>query len=313
MKILALRTFSLSCDPILQPIARLGHELTEIVYFDPGAIPAPHSSLPARVDSVNPDLVVMLGQADDRNGNCPPASVLAAISRRRPFVHICCDGSERVWWPQLDEYAVAAPEMVHVNIDGVRAGFFREDRPKRNGHGPVAWTILCPMDQETWTKPVENAPWELRPVMLGFCGGWGEKHPRGPDITRLMHQGDRILYAALRPFHRYEDFQNFMCRFRAGYNHALTGTADHMHVKARVIETAFAGAVLVEPKGSPTSEWFDPATDYLTYSSDADLARIFAEVTARQHHERAQSMRAKAIDLYSAQRFWPTVIELAGA
>lgn len=313
MRILALRTFSLSCDPILRPIARLGHELIEITFFSPNTECPPFSSLPAIVDDAKPDMVVMLGQHDNKGGNVPSASILAAIARRRPFVHICCDGSERVWWPQLEEYAVAAPEMVHVNIDGVRAGFFKDDRPKRNGHGPVAWTILCPMDHEPWAKPVEAAPWELRPVMLGFCGGWGEKHPRGPDITRLMHQGDKILYAALRPFGKYEDFQSFMCRFRAGYNHALTGTADHMHVKARVIETAFAGAVLVEPEGSPTSEWFDPATDYLTYSSDADLARIFAEVTARQHQEKAQSMRAKAIDLYSAQRFWPTVIELAGA
>lgn len=310
MRIVALRTYSLSCNPILDPIVRLGHEVIEIVFFSPAAEYPPYSSLPAIIDDHRPDLVVMLGQHDDKRGNCPPAAALAAIARQRPFVHICCDGSERVWWQQLDEYALAAPEMVHVNIDGTRDGFFLEDRPKRNGMGPVTWTTLCPVDHEPWQTPVDLYPWGHRPCRIGFCGGWGEKHPRGPAIENLMKAG--YLVAALRPFNRYEDFRSFMVKFRAGYNHAHTGTADHMHVKARVMETAFAGAVLIEPEGSPTANWFEAGHDYLTYNSIHDVERIYIRLADGLGEEEAERMRRKAIDLYSAERFWPRLIELAG-
>lgn len=309
MRILALRTYSLSCDPILQPIARLGHDLVEVVFWSPNTECPSFSTLPAIVDDAKPDLVIMLGQHDNKVGNCPPASVLAAIARRRPFAHICCDGSERVWWPQLEEYALVAPEMVHVNIDGVAAGFFA---PQPGCVATRRWTTLCPMDHEPWEKVVAAQPWHLRSITLGFCGGWGEKHPRGPDIDRLVKGG--LLKAALRPFYHYDHFRSFMCSFRAGYNHALTGTADHMHVKARVVETAFAGALLVEPEGSPTADWFDVGIDYLPYSSVDDLKIIHGWATESDGWllEKADRMRRKAIDRYSAQRFWPKLFELVG-
>lgn len=297
MKIVALRTYSLSCDPIIEPLRRLGHDVPEFTFFQPG-VPFDHSALPGAIDAIGADLVFMLGQNDDGGGHVPPVEVLAAISEKRPLVHICCDGSEVVWWPQLDRYKAEVPRMYHVNIDGVATGFF-------DGFG---WTTLCPLDHATFGVP----SWNERPIAIGFCGGWGVKHPRGEDVERLLGKG--LIEATKRPFPTYQGFREFMGSCKAVYNHAHSGTADHMHVKARVLETAFAGAVLVEPAGSPTARYFDADEDYLVYKDDADVAtwRKIMERPDAGFWRMADRFREKAIDLYSAERFWPKVFAMVG-
>jgi hypothetical protein len=299
VKILALRTYSLSCNPILDPLTRLGHEVHEVSYhnynLDNSSV---HHAIPGMI--AEQDLVVMLGQHDDGKGQVPPVEILAEIAVRVPFIHICCDGSETVWWPQLDTYKAAAPKITHINIDGVDDGFFQF-----NG-----WTTLCPMDHIPWEKHLLS--WYSRVRGIAFCGGWGVHHPRGDDIDRLI--GKKLVCAVKRPFEDYDGFRNFMGSHRAIYNHATTGTADHMHVKARVLETAFAGAVLLEPVDSPAARYFDYGDDFLTYHSDDDLAS-WGRILAREDcglWRMADRFREKAIDLYSAERFWPKAFRLAG-
>jgi hypothetical protein len=298
MKIWSLRTHSLSCDPIIEPLRRLGHNVREVCYFQPG-VPFDASTLPGMIADQPPDAIVMLGQHDEHTGKVPPPGVLAELASRWPFIHICCDGSERVWWEQLYVYKAAAPSMVHVNIDGVADGFFAE-------HG---WTTLCPLDHETFIPYA--VPWDTRPISVGFCGGWGaedDAHPRAIDMHRLIKRG--LVAAVKRPFPDYGGFQQFMGTCKAVYNHAATGTADHMHVKARVLEAAFAGALVLEPAESPAREYF--GAGLLPYADDEDIALWKEKVESGCLGKLALEFREKAIGLYSAEQFWPKAFRIAG-
>ncbi len=301
MKILALRTYSLSCNPILDPLVRLGHEVHELTFQHEDCTPLNHAEILKL--AVENDLVVMLGQHDDGRGYVPSVEILAETASRVPFIHICCDGSEKVWWGQLERYKRAAPTMCHVNIDGVATGFFTD----------YGWTTLCPLDHSSF-EPY-SAPWDIRPIALGFCGGHAVEtgfHVRGDDVLRLIEK--KLVHVVNRPFLEYAEYQQFMGNCRAVYNHAATGTGDHMHVKARVLETAYAGAVLVEPEGSPTASYFVPDEDYLVYGSDFDLVtwKRVIEHKDSGFWRMADRFREKAIDLYSAERFWPKAFAMAG-
>jgi hypothetical protein len=297
MKIAVLRTYSLSCVPIYEPLRRFGHELREIVFFDPG-IPARHSDQENEIDGFGADMVVMLGQNDDGGGHVPDVHTLDRISRKRPFVHICCDGSEKIWWPQLQHYKENAPEILHVNIDGVPVGFFES-----NGI-----TTLCPIDDE----PFQPRPFLSRTQRLAFCGGWGILHPRGEIVEDLINRG--VLHAIKRPFADYDQYRQFMCDTRIAWNQAFTGTADHMHVKARVIEAALAGALVLDNVEAPTWNYFDPGADYLTYNDLDDIVVKAAWVDANPEVAAAMAirMRAKVRMHYAARPFWNKIFARIG-
>lgn len=301
MKIVALRTYSLSCDPIIDPLRAMGHEVIELTFHNPHAPKFPHETIPGIVGEA--DFAFSLGQNDDGGGHVPPVEVYAEASERRPLVHICCDGSEKVWWPQLETYRVGAPKMFHVNIDGVKDGFFNS----------TGWTTLCPLDPDPFLPHMVE--WTKRPISVGFCGGFDTRgkgyHPRSDRLIDLFEK--KLVHAVCRPFGPYDDFRGFMGTVKVGWNHAHSGDADHMQVKARVMETAFAGAVLMEPRESPTAQYFDFGLDYLSYETDEDIAAHKAWIEGGVDlSAMARRMRERACDLYSAQRFWPKVFKMVG-
>lgn len=300
MKVVVLRTYSLSCVPIFEPLRRLGHDVAEIVYC-PEKGPVSHAELPAIVDAAAPDWALMIGQHDDGRTFVPPTPILAEIAAKRPTVHLCCDGSERVWWPQLQRYREQVPFALHVNIDGVRDGFFAE-------HG---LTMLCPIDAFPFAA---REPLRARPVRVGFCGGWGDdgSHSRGTAVADLLRRGAPI-HAVKRPFAADADYREFLISCRCVWNHAATGTDDHMHVKARVVETALAGSLLLEQEGSPTQKWFVPGEDYLTWRDADDVAAIaeFVEHTPDAAERIASRLTAKVTAGHAAAPFWRLVLELA--
>ena len=300
MKIAVLRTYSLSCEPIFLPLRRLGHEVFDIVFHNPGGSPIYHHELPGQIDGFGADFVVMLGQNDDNRGNVPPVHILHEIMCKRHSVHICCDGSEEIWWAQLESYKENVPFSLHVNIDGVSNGFF-----KNNG-----MTTLCPIDDE----PFQPRPWLSRSIRLGFCGGWGDPgtHPRSDQVHELLRCG--VLHAIKRPYADYDQYRKFMCDMRIAWNQALTGTGDRMHVKARVVEAALGGALLLENVKAPTSNYFEPGEDYLLYENLDDVPRIAGWVDANPTEAATMAirMRAKVRMYHSARPFWNKVFAHIG-
>jgi hypothetical protein len=328
-----LRTFSTSCNPIYDPLRALGNDVRVIVYdlmnvhnrgdyenhyrrlTTAGYEVLPDARyferLPALVDSQAPDWVLMIGCCDAGGALMPNVDVLAEIGRRRPFVHLCCDGSEKDWWPQLQRYHDAGCFALQVNIDGVKVGPIGE-------HG---MTALCPISPAGYPDPPR--PWAERPVRLGFRGSYqlsdpppgGYLHPRTPAIRSLLGAGLLTISDRDHTDPSQAGYRDFLSQCRCVWNHAATGSGDRMHVKARVIETALAGALLIEPMGSPTEEWFKPGLDYLPYSADSDglvpsISHILKLVDAHSHiFEMANILRRKVLTHHSPAAFWGRVLE----
>jgi hypothetical protein len=296
MRVVVLRTWSASCDPIIQSIHALaGIKLEEIVY---NRKEVDLADLPAAIDWRKPDWVLMLGQCEVGGDILPSLDVLKEIGANRPFVHLCCDGSEEDWYPQLDRYITYGNFALNINIDGVAIG-------------PIAqggWTTLCPIDP----TPFQPLPWVDRVTRLGFCGGWGPGHPRMAAVEELIHRG--LINAVKRPFEDYAGYRDFLCSCKAVWNNALSGSAVRQHVKARVLETAYAGAVLFEDDASPARGYFDPGIDYVAYSCIADIESgldwMLSEPRAAQNM--AARMNRKAVEKYSAQPFWTEVLKRIG-
>jgi hypothetical protein len=321
MRITVLRTFSNSCDPIYEPLRGLGHEVRAIVY-DVANIRGPErelisnnltacgnevvddfGSLPGRVNGHNPDCVVMIGCCDAGGALMPDVGVLRAIGEHRPLILICCDGSETDWWPQLERYHDSGAFALQVNIDGVKVGPI----------GEWGLTTLCPVSDEFFV----DVPWDQKDISLGFCGSFqmedpvgGIAHPRGPRIRELVQAGlldVRTRDGAASP----KGYREYLSRCRCVWNHAATGSGDRMHVKARVLEVALAGAVLFESAGAPTSKWFDPGFDYFEYESALQLRDKLQWIDGHQEEaqEVAMSLQRKVREQHSPAAFWKKVFQ----
>ncbi len=292
MRVVILRTWSTSCDPICQSLQPIGVETVEIVY---NLQDIDLTVLPTIIACHNPDWVLMIGQCESGGDILPSLDTLKEIGARYPFVHLCCDGSEEDWYPQLDRYITQGNFALNVNIDGVALG-------------PIAqggWTTLCPIDP----TPFQPLPWLDRSIQLGFCGGWGPGHPRMAAVEDLIHRG--LVNAVKRPFDDYKGYRDFLCYCKAVWNNALTGSAVRRHVKARVVETAYAGAVLVEEEESPTRNWFLPGEDYVAYTNTVDIENALDWMTSEPRAAQAMAarMNKKAVELYSAKPFWAEVLK----
>jgi hypothetical protein len=336
MRVTVLRTFSTSCPPIYEPLRGLGHEVKPIVYdlmnvhnagdyeqhrrqFSAEGIEVlpDHryfERLPALVDSQGPDWVLMIGCCDAGGALMPNVDVLREIGRRHPFVHLCCDGSEADWWPQLRRYQDAGCFALQVNIDGVRDGPI----------GEFGMTGLCPIDPAGFPDPPR--PWAERPVRLGFRGSYqlgdpppgGYLHPRTPAIRSLLGAGLLTISDRDHTDPSQAGYRDFLSSCRCVWNHAATGSGDRMHVKARVIETALAGAVLFENEMSPTCQWFEMGKDYRCYQgpdqgiSDIRRGLEWLEGNPEEAQKMALSLRRKVIERHSPSAFWGKVLERIG-
>lgn len=328
MRVTVLRTFSTSCPPIYEPLRALGHEVKPIVYdlmnvhnrgdyerhyrqlTAEGCEVLPDhryfERLPALVDAMRPEWVLMIGCCDAGGAQMPNVDVLTEIGRRRPFVHLCCDGSEKDWWPQLQRYHDAGAFALQVNIDGVRTGPIGE-------HG---MTALCPIDPAGFPDPPR--PWTERPVRLGFRGSYqltdpppgGYLHPRTPAIRELLAAGLLTISERDHGDPSQAGYREFLSSCRCVWNHAATGSGDRMHVKARVLEAALAGAVLLEQEGSPANEWFRPGLHYSTYRHLDDVRHTLETMDRMPevYESMALNLRRVVIANHSPGAFWMRVL-----
>lgn len=322
MRVTVLRTFSSNCVDTYEPLRTMGHEISTIVYdlvnvhdatdkenlkksLDGTAYfimhPDQFEQLPELVNVTNPDLVLMIGCCDSGGlALVPSASTLAKIGQRHPFVHLCFDGSETVWWRQLCDYYDHNSFALQINIDGVKVGPI----------GERGWTVLTPIDLAGFPNPPRV--WGDRSYRLGFCGGWGGAQLRTTALNELLAAG--LVHIRPRDDGSSHGYREFLSQCQCVWNHAVTGTGDKMHVKGRVLETALAGAVLFENEDSPTANWFTSGVDYISYRNTLDVARGLKWVDANPiaAQTMAQSLREKVIAQHSPRVLWGRVIEHLG-
>ena len=244
-----------------------------------------------------PDLVVYVGS---RWGQQPSISTLAKLQSICPTMHLCSDAADVPWWDLLREYHAAGAFTLQVAIDGSRKWPLASSQ----------MTALTPVDPALF-PPLR--PHAERIVACGYGGnpGGGGASKRTAILSALLEQ--RLLDIRIRsnlPF-TYEAYAAYLTTLRMSLNTAYTGTEMGMHVKGRVLESALAGACLLETKGSPTSAWFRPGLDYLEYDSPVEAAQIIRRLANEPEATQAManSLRARALAEHTPARFWARIFE----
>jgi hypothetical protein len=280
VRITVLTTQTVNTRVFYEPLPALGYEMTVIEYDHPGVA----QTLPQQVINSSPDWVLYIGAIPICHANVPPTEILAQIGHSHKTVLFCCDGAEPLWWPYLIEYYDRKIFALQVNIDGVRAGPIGE-------HG---MTALCPV---AWEPATYVPSWGVRPINIGFGGGQHGSR-RATMLQNLINAG--LLIYRPRVETSTEEYRNFLMSCWCIWNSPETGGMTSKHVKARILEAALAGCVVLEEKDSPAADWFDEGRDYLTYETVKDVgdqlnffrsypveARLIAErlaIKVRRYH-----------------------------
>ena len=248
-----------------------------------------------------PEIIVYIGS---RWGDLLSIPALKALRKIAPTVHICSDAADQPWWDLLVEYDKAGAFDLQVAIDGNKNWPLHETQ----------LTSLTPFDPARYPDPmIAHA---ARPILFGYSGNLGGKG----SVRKDMMDGMRALGLQIRErdvtpgVDTYKGFIEFVvqCRFIANFPH--TGTQKYMHVKGRVVETGLAGAVLVEQRGAPTQDWFEPGVDYLEYGSAKEARQIVDHFASRpdESHAMAERMRTKVLRDHGPAQFWSRITDRVG-
>lgn len=277
-----------------ETLRALGWEIALLQYDDPGLS---DETLYAQVRDEKPDLLVYIGA---RWGKMPGIATLSTMSSRiAPMVHICSDAGDTPWHDLLREYHSAGSFTLQVAIDGSHkwplAG--------------VAMTALTPVDPALFGEPMSHAK---RTIICGYAGnpGSGNGSRRTGMLSALLQRQviDQLHIRSNLP-HTNGMYNRFLGMCRMSVNIAWTGTEQQTHVKGRVLESALAGACLLETKGAPTSYWFRPGLDYLEYESPDHAAEIIRGL--RDHPEATEAMafslRRRVMEEHSPKLFWERI------
>lgn len=272
-------------------------EVVHMRYDEPGRS---EQMLYDRVKDAKPDLIVYVGS---RWGLIPSIATLAQInSKVAPMVHFCSDAADYPWHDLLREYHDKGCFSLQVNIDG---------SSKWPG-ATTGLTLLTPVDPSHFPAVISDH--KDRSVACGFAGntGGGPVSRRTMILTELLEK--RAIDMRVRsplPF-TYEGYCDYLTHCRISLNIAYSGSEQTMQVKGRVVESAIAGCCVLETKGSPTSEWFEPGVDYLEYESSGQAVAIINSLTVEETQGFADRLRAKVVDKHLPRMFWSTVMNRIG-
>lgn len=258
-------------------------------------------ALYAKIKECAPDFVVYIGA---RWGKVPAPSTLATINDKiAPMVHICSDAADYPWHDLLREYDASGCFALQVAIDGSHKWPLHARQ----------MTALTPVDPAPFPYPLKRH--SERIVPFGYAGNPGSGPVSRRTIMLSSLLATRMLDLRIRSNlpHTYEAYCTYLSTLRVSLNVAYTGTEATTHVKGRVIESALAGACLLETKGSPTSYWFRPGIDYLEYETAEDAIDLVKQLGADQ--ARAQAMADSMMERvkeHSPALFWQKIFDRIG-
>jgi hypothetical protein len=140
-----------------------------------------------------------------------------------------------------------------------------------------------------------------RGVEVATVGGMGVKHDRrvpSADYTRVLQQSKLSL--------------NFSWASEGAPPDWYPVMPDQ--VKGRVFEILSCGAMLLESENAQIRRFFVPYEHYVPWSDEADLADKIRYYLAHEDERRriAENGHRKAVEEFSAERFWTRVLERIG-
>lgn len=259
-----------------------------------------------------PDLVIYISAWEGLF--VPKTETLGQINAMSPLIHLCFDGADPPWWPQMKLFEELGVFSLTVNIDGGQfwpggnAWIDQTDIPRLK----KSMTTLTPLDPRAFTGV--QVPFMDRPYSIGYAGnagGWIRSH----FVTRLQKEVKAFTYRP-RDDHpqSYKIFCDFLRHCKAVISIPFTGSNATKHVKGRVIETGFAGAALMEYKNDATSSWFIPRFEYWEYDTIEEGLES-AEYLAghpKLCQDMARALHYRCTTQYSAENIWKAVFNAVG-
>ena len=291
MKIGLLKTYTDDTRNYWATLPSLGHEVTPMPYDH---LPHDrHNEVIAAISELKPDLLIFIGAVESSHGR-PILRVdsLKKLADIAPMIHMCGDAGDEPWWDTLIEYDRAGCFVAQVSIDG---NFNTPINDFKNGI-----IKLCPVDPREFTN---RQPWANRNHFIGLTGSVG--HGRRGEMMRYVSELPETTWIQNVSF---QDYANFMCHCKVIVNSPMRGSGKGDHVKARVVETGWAGACLFEAYNDATACWFEPGVEYLEHESLSDIPvliqRTNLDIIARRFH-------AKVANEHNPEKFWGDVFHKA--
>ena len=211
-----------------------------------------------------PDVIFYVG--GNAGPGLPSHDTFKALRGVAKTVHLCWDASDYPWHETLFGYAVDECFDLQVAIDGAL-------------DAPVDMATLCPIDPRAFDEA--NGPRDIR---CGFSGQAFPEQPRWDVIGPLLEKS--LVTVRQRSAEPYPAYAGFLRRCEIVFNSSICGSGTRHQVKMRVIETALAGAALLETEGSPTERWF-PREAMFHYRDAAEAERIIATASRNEVEDRA--------------------------
>lgn len=223
----------------------------------------------------NPDLIVWVGALTRH----PAPEVLRGLRGVAPMVLLCGDLSDDGWKNEAHHLLHHECFDLYISMDGFASPGFV---PK-----------LTPVD----TRPYLPKYWNERTTPCGFYGGYDTERYNTIPAVGAVHAGFPLSY---------KELAEFMCNCKTIVNTPRSGSDNSDHVKGRVVETGFAGAVLLERRNHATSQWFRPGIDYVEYLNPTDGHHRLQWLMERpeEAQEIAASLHQRVVTEHSPAAYW---------
>lgn len=253
----------------------------------------------AAAKQFRPEVIFFTG--GESGAGLPSIDTLKALRKIAPSVHIEGDLADPPWWPRLEHYRQHECFDLQVAQDGVP-------------DCPADYVTVTPIDPEPFAGPSPE-----RDIACGFPGNhvpwerWEKiraMHGTEDKRSGLLHRLRPLVTLRERDLEgSYRDYAHWMKRCRMVINTSWTGSGLVHHLKGRVIETALAGAALLEMTASPVRHWF-PAESYFSFgeATPEEAKRIIQHMPADEIWKRARAMGAHAREHYHPRQVFGGIL-----
>ena len=158
---------------------------------------------------------------------------------------------------------------------------------------------------------VFNNPNKKRDIDVGYLGS--PRKDRLPYIIYLIKNGIQVLYGGGEG-QEHLSVEQYADRYqRSKIVLSFSRSRVSQVINARPFEVMLCGAMLLEQESFETMKLYIPYVDYVPYTSKRDMLKKAKYYLAHDEEREkiAQSGQKKTEELYSAKRFWQSVVDRA--
>ncbi len=237
-----------------------------------------------------PDVIFYIG--GHAGPGLPTIDTLRALRKCAKCINLVCDATDHPWHPPLIEYRKMECFDLSVGLDGSLTA-------------PVDMHTVTPLDPRAY----DTLPRPAKDIRCGFAGNQGYKTMRETLVSSLSKEG--LLMVRPRSSALYSEYAMFMRHCEMVFNVPLTGSAEHLHIKGRVIESGLAGAALIEMNGSPADKWF-PRESIFFYNTIDDARKIIKDSSKNEISDKAAMFSEIVRTKYSPQKIYGEMLSRVG-